>query len=302
MPILGIMASQISGHLSAPGTTWTASTLPSSGTWYGAAFGGSTWLATRDASTGGATSTNNGGTWTARTANINFNNVAVAYGASVFCALANSGTSSQTSPDGITWTTRTVPTSGGYDSLAFGGSLFVGVGVGNNIAITSSDGITWTNRTLPSQSNARRTNVAYGAGTYAITSRDATNFDYSTNGTTWTAATSPGGGAWYYIGYNGTKWLATVDSSTTYATSTDAITWTSATAAITFQGQIRAAGSTFLVGGAYPSANIYTSTNGTTFTTRTLPSSQNWYTSASNGSNAFMAFGYSSTAAAYSNS
>ena len=302
MPMLGIMASQISGHLSVPGTTWTASTLPSSAAWYPAAFGNGTWCVGIDSATGAATSTNNGTTWTARTGNINFNGVAMAYGAGVFAAMAPSGLSAQTSPDGATWTTRTVPTNQNYNSLVYGGGLFVAVPYGGNTAITSSDAITWTNRTLPTQTTARRTAIAYGAGTYAITSRDASHFDYSTNGTTWTAATNPGSANWYYIGYNGTKWLATVDNSTTYATSNDAITWTSATAAVTFQGAISALGSTFVVGGAAATANIYTSTNGTTFTTRTLPSSGTWLNNITNGSTAFMAFRYSSSAAAYSNS
>jgi hypothetical protein len=96
-------------------------------------------------------------TWTQATLPVNATWACVAYGNSVFIAVAGGPSNiAATSTDGITWTQRTLPSSQVWQLVAFGAGVFVAVVRGSNVAATSPDGITWTQRTLPAWASPTR--------------------------------------------------------------------------------------------------------------------------------------------------
>lgn len=281
MGILGIYASAISANtVNTAGTTWTAKTLPSSGSWWSPVLGGASnniWMISKG--TGIATSTDNGTTWTARTKNLS--GISLAYGAGVWVSVdGNTGSAEYSSNDGVSWTTVSMPANNNWDSLIYADGRFFAVAYGSNTCATSTDGISWGGITMPTQTNARRTSVSYSTGLdmWVTTSRDSSFFDSSPDGVTWTARTAPSSGNWYGSAGNSTVYVANIDSSTTYATSTNGTSWTGRTFGAT-QGSVMGLESKFgtlLMMGSSPTSNVYTSTDGTTWTTRSLPSSASW--------------------------
>ena len=128
-------------------TSWTRVTTNINWTVSGIAWSGSRLVAVGQNIANNAYSTNQGLNWTAGGA-IGFNTVDVAFGASLFVAVGNSGGSGRisTSTDGTSWTSRTLPSgfgsSVGIVSVAFVNSRFVAVDQNCNVA-SSTDGITW---------------------------------------------------------------------------------------------------------------------------------------------------------------
>lgn len=264
------------------GTTWTAKTLPASGSYFMPVLGGASnniWMVS--AGTAIATSTDNGSTWTARTKNLS--GTSIAYGASkwVSCTYTtNTSCVEYSSNDGVTWTTGTMPNAWNWDSLLFAQGRFIALAYGDYRCATSTDGVTWTTLSMPVQTNNRRSSITYsaGLGMWIATSRDASCFDSSPDGLTWTARTGPSIGDWYATASNSGIFVAGKYNTTSYATSTDGTTWTGRTFAVTLGSTAGAEAQfgTMAMNAFPPSSNIYTSTNGTTWTARTLPSSQSW--------------------------
>ena len=157
-----------------------------------------------------------GVSWTQRTvggAAIN----SVAYGASVYVAVGNTG-AVYSSPDGVTWTSRSAG-SGNFLSIIYANSLFVAVG--GSVCYTSPDGIIWTSRTIGSVVfnrviYANSLFVAVGASGQIYTSPD---------GATWTQRTSQVGNQLNTVIWTGTQFVA-VGATGACVTSPDGITWT----------------------------------------------------------------------------
>ena len=116
-----------------------------------------------------------------------------------------------TSPDGINWTTRTLPNTvvslnGVCCGTISGSDYIVAVGTGNAF-YTSTDGINWTSQTGPTTSQTW-SSVCWNSGqsTFVACANGgggANNIAYSTNGTSWTNASTGGSGyAWVRIGYS----------------------------------------------------------------------------------------------------
>ena len=156
------------------GATWTARFPAADNSWFGVAYGNSTFVAVSNTNTANGGSINdrvmtstNGTSWTARTAAANNNWTDIAYGNGTFVAVAASGLNRvMTSTDGASWSPQTVATND-WQSVTYGNGLFVAVsttGTGNRV-MTSPDGVTWTQRTSASDSNWL--GVAAGNGVFA---------------------------------------------------------------------------------------------------------------------------------------
>lgn len=137
-----------------------------------------------------------------------------------------------TSPDGITWTARLI--TGSFVTLndvAWSPTLglFAMVGrIGSNAAIwTSPDGTTWTSRTATALGTNHVWAVCWSetVGKFVAGGLSG-DLGYSSDGVTWTAATSPfGGTAVNGIAYGAGLFVAVGDSGK-IASSSDGITWT----------------------------------------------------------------------------
>jgi hypothetical protein len=289
------------------GTTWSTKTLPSSGNWWAPILGGvnnDTWAVA--VGTTIAFSTDLGNTWTSRTKNIASGNIA--YGAGRWVSVGSTGNTScvDYSTDGISWTTGTMPAPNNWDSIIFAQGRFFAIAYGSNTCATSIDGVTWTGVTMPTQTNARRTSVSYSAtiDMWIATSRDASYFDSSPNGTTWTARTASSVADWYGSAGNSSIFVAIANNTTTYATSTNGTSWTGRTFAVN-TGSVMGAEQylgTMVVPAYPPSTTVYTSTNGTTWTARTIGSSATWTVSKNQttSTNVMMASSYGTSSIAVS--
>ena len=225
----------------------------------GVAYGNNVFVATRS---NGASYSDNGITWGA-TNPVGFVGGKIAFGNGIFVTVANSGGSGTvwTSPDGFIWTSQTAASNDTWSNITFGNGLFVAVAssysAGGGI-MTSTDGITWTLRVGVGPGGF--TDVTYGNGLFVavktgspgtmVTSSNgitwtdqstgisslAVHFEnnvfttgkhYSTNGISWSAASSPNTPV--SITYGNGYFMAVTDTEIKYLYSTDGINWTADT-------------------------------------------------------------------------
>ena len=155
----------------------------------------------------------------------------VHFGNGLFVGLGNttSGNSIITSPDGINWTGRgdTIFTS--YGTCAYyHGTLWVAGGVGGNCLAFSSDGINWTGIGTALMANCF--GVIYADNKWvAVGSGGSNSILTSTDGITWTGLGYFNSGQ--EIAFNGSVWVIAGSGGLTY--STNLTTWTAATSTIT---------------------------------------------------------------------
>jgi hypothetical protein len=149
-----------------------------------------------------------------------------------------------TSPDGVTWTSAFSAGSAGgiFRSVATNGTFCIAVGydAAGAILYTSPDGITWTSQ---STTWKKMYCVAWNGSVWVIGGNDASsngNFQYSYDGTTWTAASWSGTNPYLSvagdnegpqnIAWNGSSWASAgaippAPSDGIVTTSVDGITW-----------------------------------------------------------------------------
>ena len=156
---VAVAANSNAAAYSADGITWTASTLPSSASWYGVTYGNGKFVAVAYGSNTAAYSSD-GITWTASALPSNTTWYSVAYGNGKFVAVAQGGTAAAYSTDGINWTASTLPSSASLYCVTYGNGKFVAVAYNSTAAAYSADGITWTASTLASNVGWR--SVTYG--------------------------------------------------------------------------------------------------------------------------------------------
>ncbi len=198
------------GQYSTDGSTWSASTFPSSGSgnWTAVTSGlqndgssvykSSAAIAVCTGSSNTAVSTN-GTTWSAGTAlpgalnTASGQDIAFGYtglGVNTFVVVSESDTDIAYSLDaGGTWTLQSaaLPNTG-FKAVTYGKGLFVAVtGGGSTSAATSEDGITWTARTLPASRDW--IDVKWGNGRFIAIAADNATGAYSMDGITWSALT-----------------------------------------------------------------------------------------------------------------
>ena len=146
-------------------------------------------------------SDNGGATWsTSAVALSNTGYDAITYGAGKFVALRSNTSEAAYSADGITWVSLSLTgiTIANNTSIVWGNGKFVAIG-GTTGIIYSLDGISWQENalTLPLTLTATERKLAYGQGTFVITSDDTNEVQYSHDGLYWqsyTLATTVTGG------------------------------------------------------------------------------------------------------------
>lgn len=212
------------------GITWTQRTSS-----FGAgdsikevAFGNGYWVAVGDNAK--VAYSTDGTTWTQKTTGITGSVQCVEWGNGLW-AIGNSTGSLYTATDPTgTWTSRTSTLGNVFDLHYFKAqSIWVaGVDTGTTGAFASStDGITWTARTSADSISASGARFCSNNSVLAVTAFTAmltTDFQYSTNGTSYTG--SSGGDTYTAYACSDNLGLLVVPNA---FTSTDGITWTSRT-------------------------------------------------------------------------
>src|SRR5579863_4221334 len=216
----------------APAWNW-ANPKPQGFDFWGIATGGNVTVAVGN---GGQiyTSTNNSN-FTPQNSGTNLLLTSVTYGNGLFVAVG-SNSMILTSSDGITWSQPVGPTSGFLNAVAYGGGLFIAVGSGPDYE--SSDGVTWTEITnLEALKTGTFTSVAFGNSEFVVVDNTGTSSSqliYSSDGTTWTAAsvTSPPNDSYTMVSYGGNPAVFSVVGGNITGsligdlTSSDGINWT----------------------------------------------------------------------------
>jgi hypothetical protein len=114
----------------------------------------------------------------------------VTYGNNIFVAVSSSNNSAS-STDGITWTGQGIAALPFSNSILWSGTQWVvGVDSLNNAIYTSSDGISWTARSTATSCSLLVTKVAWNGNKYVAVGQGTSTVATSTNGTTWTASTN----------------------------------------------------------------------------------------------------------------
>ena len=143
-----------------------------------------------DADTDVAYSDNGGATWTLQTGALPATGFdEIAYGAGKFVAINSGTTSVAYSTDGVTWTGVAAPaTFAAVTDIVWGNGKFVALG-GTNGIMYSLDGITWYENALTLPITATEQKLAYGQGTFVISSDNANTLQYSHDGLYWQSYT-----------------------------------------------------------------------------------------------------------------
>jgi len=206
----------------------------------------------------------------------------LAYGNNTYVYITN-GTSYGTSTDGVSWTARSMPSNLNWQGLIYANNQFTTIGYNSNTIAHSADGINWTTATLPTYSyntkegvrtrNAGWFSVAYGNNTYVAIGNSVDNnvgkkIITSSNGTTWTTRSDPGGSDFRDLVFINGEFL--ILGNTRIWRSSDGTSWTSTNNSTTALDSIVYDNNKY-VGFDRASAVIRTSTNLSTFTTVTLP-------------------------------
>ena len=208
------------------GATWTAAATPPAAALYALAAGGGRVVGIHFSAANTRYSTD-GNTWSNGGALPTSANVAIAYGAGLFVVVGNAGAIA-TSPDSTTWTSRTSGVSANLTHVIFTGTKFVAVGQASGtipVVLTSPDGITWTLRTsgLPTDSSSARW-AAYMGTTYVI-STDTVVYT-SSDAITWATAgaVTLANTAYQRVCAVGSTLYCTAGNSPVYS-STDGVNW-----------------------------------------------------------------------------
>lgn len=207
----------------------------------------------------------------------NVNKITHADGKSV--AVCDGGRIYVTEDFGVNWDQKTSGTSENLVDIAYGNGVWCAIAQ-NKTTCISSDADTWTNGTLGSGIGVALC-IAYGDGLFVVGGHDGLNYDSivnSADAVTWSSSKTPGtAGPVYAITYSGSMFLAISSGSSSFNVgfrSTDGESWTSAVtgASVTWK-DIASDGSLFVMVG--DAGNIWTTTNGTTFTQRSSGTTNN---------------------------
>lgn len=214
----------------------------------------------------------------------------VAYGNGVWVAVGLNG-KLFSSTDGKTWAPRASGTSGFLSAVFYARGLFLAGGLAGFLA-TSPDGITWTTQT--SGFGADQLNAfAYGAGLYVAVGGSGKLYT-SPTGVTWTVRTSGfSSSSINDIVFNPNLVLfIAVGAAGKLFTSPDGITWTTGTSSTILDIQTVCSSRTVVVYGGNTGA-CGSSTNGTSYTSRTSQFGSTIITSSTFGDGLFVLVGQS---------
>lgn len=268
---------------SADGISWTANTVPSN-RWFQAQWGNDRYIATAVDISGGNSYyvSTNGLTWTFVSGGFpisdNFRTGTYGNGTWVFTSY-NSSNVVRSTDNGATWQSATTPIAAPNPS--FGNGYFWATYPDS--AIYSTNGSTWTAISLNTgQFNFNWQTNTYGNGVWiggaSNISWIAYSFDMTGSWSTNASARPSGNNAALLFG-NGI--FVALSGGTSYATSTEGWrNYTNRTLPVSVgvipKGIVFSNG-TFVIMNAYSSSNfVLSSTNGTTWTQRTLPTTETW--------------------------
>jgi len=200
----------------------------------------------------------------------------------VMAVVAFLKTGSATSPSGsgrtlLDWSRTTLPVSTAIQSIAYGNNKFVASAIHNSahVIVDSTDGINWVNRGSGSIPSYAFVNLKFVNNLFIGT--DATQIFTSTDGITWTYRWHSLEDTWglSVITYGNGIYVITLTGGSQFLTSSNGTTWSPAT--ITgLSGVVTdiAFGNGVFV--AVSTSGVFTSTNGTSWTSRTA-AANTWY-------------------------
>jgi len=178
--------------------------------------------------------------------------------------------------------TPTPPASGQFVGL------FIDSGFTTWVALTSPDGITWTSHDVP-QTTSLYFNIIFGGGKYVACGGNDGSIIYSSDGITWSSATSVipathgiayGGGLYVVVGWH-SGGVGGSEGTGYIMTSPDAITWTARTCPnnnqwsdVCFHDGLFVAVATIVHTAG--TGQIMTSTDGITWTVTAAPAVKQW--------------------------
>jgi hypothetical protein len=223
---------------SVDGNYWASQLIGNTYNWYSIAYGNGTWVAV-DNTSRCMTSTNDGLSWTVRTASNQSGTIpGIVFCNGYFELSYAAGNWNGRSTDGITWNSSSGGNASWFDT-AYGNSKYVKVGIANGSQFKSStDGLNFS--ALQNQTSMKNpyTSIAYGAGIFVAVVDYQSTYYYpslvgnltSPDGVTWTLRSkisSPfdpvmlryGNGTFVCVGTNSYYYQ-------TIAISTDGINWT----------------------------------------------------------------------------
>lgn len=259
-----------------PGETWTTGTFPAGHMGYSIAVNPSTgrWVCVGFDGLGvtAVYSDNGGSTWTKVSVSNFVYLESVAYGGGLFVASESAGDRLYSSPDGITWTLRISGSSRDHHKITYNDGYFVmgsGTGGGNGYIYGSSNGTTWT---YGPQGAVGANSVQCGIYVAALGRTFAAGNQWKyvnavpTSATAWTGTPTGLSGIIYGVTWSPDLSLAVAVGSAGIFTSTNLTSWTSRST-----GDYRDViwtGDQFVAVG---SGLIATSPDGITWTSRTPP-------------------------------
>jgi len=232
----------------------------------------------------------------------------IAYGDSKFVTTSSNTIICVSSDNGATWTQQAAVSIGNQTRIYYLNGQWVIISGSPNIIATSTNLTSWSLSIPP----ANVSGLAFNSGTYVMvatagqiyTSTDLIKFTYQNSGTTqslndvihdgsrwivvgangvsltstdaisWTIVTTASSGNWFKVASSGSVIVAT-SSATPFAwRSTDnGASWSPVSTTLTASGNIIYAGSQFVIA---VSSNVYTSSDGNTWTTQTDGTTDNY--------------------------
>ncbi len=302
-PVIPYVAVAVTGTnrimTSTDASSWTGVLAPQVSAWESIAYGNSTFVALsgdQNSANPYMYSTDDGANWTVASksgANSFYGN-RIRFLNNQFIAMFDSGTQRlATSSDGITWTaiSTNLLTYSPLDMTYVSGTYYALVSDGNISRariLTSPDLTTWTAVAVFNISPTSMTNghtLQYSNGTFIVAGDNTfaspqTNAEliYSTDGTTWTAATNATAlGTRYNVVYGNGTWVS-VGLGQNVATSSDGITWTNSATALpnnsTWRGLVYKNNRFVAVS---TGGHVAYSTDGLSWTAGTASEANGWY-------------------------
>ena len=278
-----ITATSVSGSIDG---SWNTSSATGDKNWYAVTYGDGKFVAVGATAPNNIMYSSNGEQWTTSTSVPSKVYRGVGYGGGNFVAVSDGPSDGSDriaySSDGNTWNLSNSSVSSFCTGVAYNGSRFVVCAYGGSPRLIYSDdnGETWSSGNGDTGTNDLSLyGVTWGGDKFvAVGTNDsgASNIRYSSDGITWSEATTEGNISWYSVAYGDGKFVAVAESAPTgkeVAVSTDGINW------ILYPGT----GGTFrsIVYGdgrfvASGSDNLMYSSDGITWESGTIPDGDWW--------------------------
>ena len=283
-----------------------AMTSLSHAAWTSSAYGSGVTAAVSSSGTHAATSLD-GATWLKRALPDGVSAADVVYGNGLFVAIGSSNKAA-ISVDGISWSQRSMPDNLSYRSIAFGNSKYVTVASGGLTAAAAAisvDGIAWTAVTLPIIADWR--SIAYKDGLFFAVASNTDKAITSPDGVIWTVRTLPVVANWAAVTNSDKRFVLISNGSTVAAISFNGATFNQsgpssdslAGANLNSRWSLVAYGASVFVTVAKLSTVSSISSDGISWTPRTLPAEANW-NALTYGNGKFVLLAENSTVSAYS--